>query len=151
MTQEKVDMFITSKSNYLPQESLPLLKEKLLELDESKFVLLQSVDFKDPTIMLIVSLLAGNLGIDRFMLEDIGMGVLKLLTGGVFGMANASLYNKPSILIGRKGTINKPFWVDKPFWCVDTMFYSVIDDTKVLPKYLFYNLSNIGRLRHYCR
>ena len=67
-------------------------------------------------------------------------------TGGVFGMANASLYNKPSILIGRKGTINKPFWVDKPFWCVDTMFYSVIDDTKVLPKYLFYNLSNIDFL-----
>lgn len=86
MTQEKVDMFIASKSNYLPQESLPLLREKLLELDESKYVLLQSVDFKDPTIMLIVSLLVGNLGIDRFMLEDIGMGVLKLLTGGVFGI-----------------------------------------------------------------
>lgn len=64
-------------------------------------------------------------------------------TGGVFGKANVSLYSKPSILLGRKGTIDKPFWVDYPFWCVDTMFYSIIDDTKVVPKYLFYNLLNI--------
>ena len=64
-------------------------------------------------------------------------------TGGVFGKANVSLYSKPSILLGRKGTIDKPFWVDHPFWCVDTMFYSIIDDTKVVPKYLFYNLLNI--------
>lgn len=64
-------------------------------------------------------------------------------TGGVFGKANTALYVKPSILIGRKGTINKPFWVEEPFWCVDTMFYSIIDDSKVIPKYLFYNLSNI--------
>lgn len=64
-------------------------------------------------------------------------------TGGVFGKANVSLYSKPSILLGRKGTIAKPFWVDYPFWCVDTMFYSIIDDTKVVPKYLFYNLLNI--------
>mgnify|MGYP001129540479 CR=1 FL=1 len=47
-------------------------------------------------------------------------------TGGVFGKANVSLYSKPSILLGRKGTIDKPFWVDHPFWCVDTMFYSII-------------------------
>lgn len=65
-------------------------------------------------------------------------------TGGVFGKANISLYSKPSILLGRKGTIDKPFWVDHPFWCVDTMFYSIIDDTKVVPKYLFYNLLNIN-------
>lgn len=64
-------------------------------------------------------------------------------TGGVFGKANVSLYSKPSILLGRKGTIDKPFWVDHPFWCVDTMFYSIIDDTKVVPRYLFYNLLNI--------
>jgi len=64
-------------------------------------------------------------------------------TGGVFGKANVSLYSKPSILLGRKGTIDKSFWVDHPFWCVDTMFYSIIDDTKVVPKYLFYNLLNI--------
>lgn len=64
-------------------------------------------------------------------------------TGGIFGRANTALYSKPSILIGRKGTINKPFWVSEPFWCVDTMFYSIIDDSKVIPKYLFYNLSSI--------
>lgn len=69
-------------------------------------------------------------------------------TGGVFGTANQALYDLPSILIGRKGTINKPFWVDKPFWCVDTMFYSIINDEKVVPKYLYYNLSNIDFLNY---
>lgn len=69
-------------------------------------------------------------------------------TGGIFGKANKALFTQPSILIGRKGTINKPFWVDEPFWCVDTMFYSIIDTSKVLPKYLFYNLSNIDFINY---
>ena len=64
-------------------------------------------------------------------------------TGGILGKANTALYSKPSILIGRKGTIDKPFWVDQPFWCVDTMFYSIIDERMVLPKYLYYNLSSV--------
>ncbi len=41
---------------------------------------------KDPTVLLIVSLFLGGLGIDRFMLGDTGMGILKLLTGGLCGV-----------------------------------------------------------------
>lgn len=37
-------------------------------------------------MMLIISILLGGLGIDRFMLGDTGIGVLKLLTGGCFGI-----------------------------------------------------------------
>ena len=47
-------------------------------------------------------------------------------TGGVIGYTNSFLYNKESVGIGRKGTIDKPFYFDKPFWTVDTLFWSKI-------------------------
>lgn len=51
------------------------------------------------------------------------------------------MYDKPSILIGRKGSIGKVKYVDQPFWTVDTLFYTIVDETKVIPKYLYYKLS----------
>lgn len=86
MTQEKVDMYIMSNQKYLPAEKIVFLKQKLLEADESKLSLASSVEFKDPTTILLVSIFIGGLGIDRFMLGDTGMGILKLLTGGVCGI-----------------------------------------------------------------
>ena len=59
-------------------------------------------------------------------------------TGGLMGYATQALYNKPSVLIGRKGTINKVHYVDHPFWTVDTLFYTEINDEIVIPKYLYY-------------
>ena len=46
----------------------------------------KTLQFQDPTTILIVSLLAGGLGIDRFMIGDTGLGVGKLLTCGGFGI-----------------------------------------------------------------
>jgi len=51
-----------------------------------------------------------------------------LATGGQIGTAVCPLYSKPSVLIGRKGTINKPQYMDTPFWTVDTLFYSAMKD-----------------------
>lgn len=65
-----------------------------------------------------------------------------LATGGQIGWAKEYLYNKPSVLIGRKGTINKPRFIDQPFWTVDTLFYSEIDD-KYCAKFLFYKFCSI--------
>ena len=47
-------------------------------------------------------------------------------TGGFMGWANQYLYNKPCVLIGRKGSIDKPQYMDTPFWSVDTLFYCVV-------------------------
>ena len=44
------------------------------------------MDLKDPTTLLLISIFLGSLGVDRFMLGDIGMGVLKLLTLGCCGI-----------------------------------------------------------------
>jgi len=57
-------------------------------------------------------------------------------TGGEIGRTDNFLYNKPSVLIGRKGTIDKPRFMDTPFWTVDTLFFTEISDG-IEPKWLF--------------
>lgn len=47
-------------------------------------------------------------------------------SGGIFGKANSYLFDKPSVLLGRKGTIDKPQYVEVPFWTVDTSYYTKI-------------------------
>ena len=59
------------------------------------------------------------------------------------GFATESLYDKPSVLIGRKGTIGKVKYVDHPFWTVDTLFYTIVNTELVIPKYLYYLMSLI--------
>lgn len=86
MDAQRVDMFVMTNQKYLPAEKIVFVKQKLMEADESKFALVSAVDFKEPTTILLISIFLGTLGIDRFMLGDTGMGVLKLLTGGVCGI-----------------------------------------------------------------
>ena len=62
-------------------------------------------------------------------------------TGGLMGYATDALYDKPSVLIGRKGTINKVHYVNHPFWTVDTLFYTEVNEKLVIPKYLYYLMS----------
>ncbi|MFA5829895.1 MAG: restriction endonuclease subunit S [Candidatus Gracilibacteria bacterium] len=64
-------------------------------------------------------------------------------TGGEMGRATAFLYDRPSVLIGRKGTINKPKYMETPFWTVDTLFYSEVKDN-CYPKYLYYHFLMIN-------
>jgi TM2 domain-containing membrane protein YozV len=55
-------------------------------MDDSKWSLIQTIQFKDPTTSIIVSILAGGLGIDRFLIGDTGLGIGKLLTCGGLGI-----------------------------------------------------------------
>ena len=64
-------------------------------------------------------------------------------SGGVIRYANNSLSIGPSILIPRKGSLNNIIFVDKYFWTVDTMFWSIINDIKINPQYLYYYLKQI--------
>ena len=84
--KQKVDTYLMSNQKYFPAEKFIYLKDKLYSLDERKFSLLSAIELKDPTTMLLISLFVGTLGIDRFMLKETGMGVLKLLTGGCCGI-----------------------------------------------------------------
>ena len=84
MDTQKVDMFMMMTAKYFESHHLNAVREKLLSLDESKWGLVQTMQFKEPTTSLIVSILGGSLGIDRFMIGDTGMGIGKLLTCGGF-------------------------------------------------------------------
>lgn len=63
-------------------------------------------------------------------------------TGGIIGRAIKSIYKKPSIIIGRKGTIDKPIYINKPFWCVDTTYYLDINYNNIF--YIFLQLKRIN-------
>jgi len=63
-------------------------------------------------------------------------------SGGIFGRASKYLHEKPSVLLGRKGTIDKPLFVTKPFWSVDTMFYTEIKNG-IYPKFFYYQCLTI--------
>ncbi|EJB8375503.1 restriction endonuclease subunit S [Acinetobacter baumannii] len=58
-------------------------------------------------------------------------------SGGVFTYSSKYIYDQESVLLGRKGTINKPLYVTRPFWAVDTMFYSQVKQG-VHGKYVYY-------------
>lgn len=64
-------------------------------------------------------------------------------TGGLLGYSKEYLYNKPSVLIGRKGSIEKVQYIEKPFWTVDTLFYTIVNENLVIPKFIYYLISLI--------
>ncbi len=70
-----------------------------------------------------------------------------LATGGEIGRTNEQLYNKPSVLIGRKGTIDSPQYADAPFWAIDTIFYTEVSDNNH-PKFVFYLFNIINWLQY---
>ena len=86
MEQQKVDMFMMMNNKYFPESQILFIRERLLAADESKEGLLHALQFKDPTIALILSVLTGNLGIDRFYIGDTGLGIGKLITCGGLGI-----------------------------------------------------------------
>jgi len=86
MDQQRIDAYMIANQKFFPAEKLMLIREKLETLPEEKYAMLSAIELKDPTTMLIISIVGGSLGIDRFMLGDTGMGVVKFLTGGACGI-----------------------------------------------------------------
>ncbi len=86
MEQQKVDMFIMMNNKYFPESQIPFIRERLLAADESRTNMLHTIQYKDPIISLILSILTGNLGIYRFFIGDTGLGIAKLLACGGLGI-----------------------------------------------------------------
>jgi len=58
------------------------MKQKLEQLDDSMFFSIQSIPFEDPTTILLIAFL----GLERFWLDKIGLGILKIITFGGCGI-----------------------------------------------------------------
>ena len=71
MDAQKVDMFIMMHSKELPPSKLPYIRQQLMMVDESKWGLISTIQFKDPTISLILSIFLGSFGIDCPFLKKV--------------------------------------------------------------------------------
>lgn len=86
MEQSKIDMFVMTNKECFTAAQWQMIKEKLKDMTDDKFVQVSSVSYKNPTTMLILSIFLGSLGVDRFMIGDTGLGIAKLLTCGGAGI-----------------------------------------------------------------
>jgi TM2 domain-containing membrane protein YozV len=85
MEQNQVNQLLAVYGSKLPFECIPSVKRKL-EATDYETAMIYLAQLKDPTISLILSLVVGAYGVDRFYLGDIGLGVLKLITCGGAGI-----------------------------------------------------------------
>jgi type I restriction enzyme S subunit len=63
-------------------------------------------------------------------------------TGGISGYAVEALHSKPSIIVGRKGSIEHTMFVDIPFWAIDTTYYTSDEQCDI--NWLSYFFQNIN-------
>ena len=81
-----VQQYIMANAKFFPEDSINELKTRLSKLSQNQFNAIQGIQLKDPMIMLLLSLFLGSWGIDRFLLKEIGLGIIKLLTAGGCGI-----------------------------------------------------------------
>lgn len=75
--------------------------------------------------------------------KHLGKGNIPLYgSGGIMAYVDDFVYGTPTVLIPRKGSLGNLFYVDTPFWNVDTIFYTVIDTEQIIAKFLYYVLLN---------
>ena len=86
MSSNKADMFMMSNNKFFEGHQIQPIRHQLDGLSDEEWQKVYAIQFKDPTISLIVSLIGGQLGIDRFLIGDTGLGIGKLLTCGGFGI-----------------------------------------------------------------
>lgn len=87
MTQEKVSSLLIKYKDVIPSDRVAYLKNALEKADQNAYETISSCKIKNPTTTLILSIFLGILGVDRFFIDDIGLGVAKLLFGWMtFGL-----------------------------------------------------------------
>ena len=86
MEQSKIDMFVMSNKECFTPQQMQIIKEKLEQLPDEKATMLMGTSIRNATTMLIISIFLGSYGVDRFMLNDTGLGIAKLLTCGGCGI-----------------------------------------------------------------
>ena len=86
MNVEEAINFLDKNKKYFPINKREVMIAKLINSDKDNIELLNAVKFKNPSFYLLLSVLAGIFGVDRFLIGDIKIGFIKLLTMGGFGI-----------------------------------------------------------------
>ncbi len=86
MKEQDVNMFMVANKDNLPEEFLPQIRQKMLEMNEEKWANISMLQFKSTTTMLLISIFLGELGVDRVMLGQTGAGMGKLVACGGCGI-----------------------------------------------------------------
>lgn len=151
--QQKIADFLESVDKWI--ENLQKQKEKLEEYKKGMMqkIFSQSIRFKDGNgndfpewhekkFGEIIKIGSGK------DFKHLGAGNIPVFgTGGYMTSVNKSLYSGESVFIGRKGTIDKPFYYNGDFWTVDTLFYTY-DFNGVIPKFLYLTFFQINWKKH---
>ena len=87
MESDKVNHILMMLSSKIPAGSIPSIRTRLenTDISESEILALQS-QMKDPLLSILLSIFIGSLGVDRFYIGDVGLGIGKLLTAGGCGI-----------------------------------------------------------------
>lgn len=76
--------------------------------------------------------------------KHLGVGPVPVYgSGGVIASVDQPAFTRPSVLIPRKGSLGNLFYVDGPFWTVDTIFWTEVDEDLMVPRYLFHYLTTL--------
>lgn len=81
MTKEKVNEMLLAYKDLIPHEKLPFFKSALEKAGDDACDALAMCKIYKPTVVLLLSIFLGVIGIDRFYIGNVGLGVAKLLFG----------------------------------------------------------------------
>jgi len=129
---EQLDTFTNSIENLKQQiaqrrKQYEYYRDQLLDLASKRFPM---VTLKDVAII--------KNGKDYKNLSEGNIPVYG--TGGIMTYVDCFFSNKPSVLLPRKGSVENIYYVEEAFWTVDTLYWTDIDDNKIMPKFLFLSL-----------
>jgi len=83
MDTNQVNFWFSMNAENFAPETLPIIKGKLEQMNDSQMMFLQGASFKKPSTIFLVALL---LGWERFLLGDIALGIVKVITGNGCGI-----------------------------------------------------------------
>ena len=135
------------------QQQYEYYRDKLLTFDTKSATIFRQTDRQTDRQTGLIRLLQYVYGFAFVELESVlrirngkdykhlGSGDIPVYgSGGIMAQVNTCIYDKPTVLIPRKGSIDKLYYTEKPFWNVDTIFYTEIDENFTIAKYIYYCL-----------